>query len=74
MKNWKVFDECTIGEEKFAILVNDVTMEAVEMFWNAENGEWDADFSYSGLKADSYDVAGALDFEGCRKAGYNFLA
>ena len=67
----KIMDTCTIGEKRFAILVNEENMEAYEAIWDGEN--WETDFSYDSLGIDSFEVAGAMDFEGVEKMGYTFV-
>lgn len=67
----KVFQTAEVGGHKFAILLDDETMTAYEAVWT-ENG-WETDFSYSVLGIDSFDVAGALDFDEVRKMGYTFV-
>jgi antitoxin component of RelBE/YafQ-DinJ toxin-antitoxin module len=66
----KVYDSAEVGGQKFAILVDNEmnAYEAVEI-----NGEWETDFSYPSTGVDSFDVAGALNFEGAKKAGYKFV-
>lgn len=72
MKGYKIFDECQLNGEKFAILVNDEEMTAIEAVWDETEKAWNADFSYFALKINSFDVAEALDFDGCRTKGYKF--
>ena len=66
----KVFDTAEIGGKKLAILVDDKSMIAYEAVYL--DGGWETDFDYPSIGVDSMDVAGALDFEGARKAGYRF--
>lgn len=67
----RVYDECEVNGKKFAILVNDETKEAMEAAYI--DGHWDTDFSYPYIGVDPSDVAGSLDFDGCRKAGYRIV-
>lgn len=73
INGWKVCEECVIGEERFAIIVNDEDMTAMEAVWNSEAQDWNTDFSYAALTANSDDVFQTLDFESCKQAGYTFL-
>lgn len=73
MKNWRVYEQCEIEGNKFAILVNDETKEAKEVIWDKQNNEWTTDFSYWALKIDMINVAEMIDFNKCRKEGYNFI-
>jgi len=66
----KVFDTAEIGGKKLAILVDDGSMIAYEAVYL--DGGWETDFDYPSIGVDSMDVAGALDFEGARAAGYRF--
>lgn len=68
----KIYDSCKINGRKVAILVNDKEKVACEAVWN-EEGYWDTDISYSTLGIDSGEIAENLDFEGARKAGYEFV-
>ena len=71
MKNLRVFQTAEVGGHKFAILLDDETMTAYEAVWT-ENG-WETDFSYPALDIDSFDVAGALNFDAVSKMGYKFV-
>jgi hypothetical protein len=71
MKNLRVFQTAEVGGRKFAILLDDETMTAYEAVWT-ENG-WETDFSYPALGIDSFDVAGALDFDAVKEMGYTFV-
>ena len=64
------YDTVEISGRKFAILLDDETMTAYETVWT-EDG-WETDFDYPSIGVDSMDVAGTLDFEGARAAGYRF--
>jgi hypothetical protein len=67
---FKVFDTAEVSGKRFAILVDDDTMrayEAVEI-----DGEWETDFDYPSIGVDSFDVAGALDFNRAKAKGYSF--
>ena len=66
----KVFSTAEVGGKSFAILIDDKTMQAYEAVYL--DGGWETDFDYPSIGVDSMDVAGALDFEGARKAGYRF--
>ena len=69
----KVYDEAVVSGKRFAILVDDQTKEAYEAVWSEKLNNWNTDFSYPVIGVDSFDVAGSLDFEGCRNAGYTFV-
>jgi len=64
------YDTVEISGRKFAILLDDETMTAYEAVLDADG--WETDFDYPSIGVDSMDVAGALDFEGARAAGYRF--
>jgi len=73
--NWRTYDaaEFLADDGKAVIIgirVNDATGEAHEAVLDADG--WDSDFDYPSIGIDSSDVAGALDFEGARAAGYRF--
>jgi hypothetical protein len=70
MKGYRVFDEATLRDQRFAILVDEETRTAYEAVWDGER--WETDFSHHALKTDAMDVAEALDFTGARAAGYRF--
>ena len=67
----KIMDACIIKGKKIAIMVNEETMEAYEVVWNGES--WETDFSYDSLGIDSFEVAGAMDFQKIEKMGYSFV-
>jgi len=67
----RVYDTVEVSGRKFAILLDDESMTAYEAVWT-ENG-WETDFSCPAVGVDSFDVAGALDFEGVREMGYTFI-
>lgn len=67
----RVFQTVEISGRKFAILLDDETMTAYEAVWN-EDG-WETDFSYPSLGVDSFDVAGALNFDAVKEMGYTFV-
>ena len=69
--NWRTFDAAEIDGKIVGIRVNDKTGEAHEAVLDPYYG-WDSDFDYPSIDIDSSDVAGALDFEGARAAGYRF--
>jgi hypothetical protein len=66
----KVYQETTLNGERFAILVNESTKEALDAVFY--NGRWETDFSHFALKTSADEVAAALDYDGARKAGYRF--
>lgn len=68
----RVYDECAIKDERFAILVNDETKEAFEAVWDGEG--WNTDFSYPSIEVDADEAYDSLDFDGCRDAGFKFIA
>ena len=70
-KNYKVFQTAEISGRKFAILLDDEEKRAYEAVWT-ENG-WETDFSYPSLGVDSFNVAGALDFDVVKEMGYTFV-
>ena len=67
---WRTYDAAEIDGKIVGIRVNDVTGEAREAVLDSDG--WETDFDYPSIGVDSMDVAGALDFEGARKAGYRF--
>lgn len=67
----RVFQAAEISGRKIAILLDETTRTAYEAVWT-ENG-WETDFSYPALGIDSFDVAGALDFEAVKEMGYTFV-
>lgn len=69
----RVYDEAVVSGKRFAILVDDQTKEAYEAVWSEKLNNWNTDFSYPVIGVDSFDVAGELDFDGCRNAGYTFV-
>lgn len=74
----KVFQEATVNGRRFAILLDDETMEAFEAVWIEDNsfadgGYWETDFSYAHIGVDPSDVAGELDFFKVRQMGYKFV-
>ena len=69
--NWRTFDAAEIDGKIVGIRVNVKTREAHEAVLDPYHG-WDSDFDYPSIGIDSSDVAGALDFEGARAAGYRF--
>lgn len=68
----RVIDSCKIKGIKIAILVNDETMEAYEAIWDETQDDWETDFSYPHLDIDSFEVAGAMDFQKVESMGYTF--
>ena len=58
---------------KNCLCLNNSCQGTQEAVWNNELNDWNTDFSYATIGVDSFDVAGSLDFEGCRKAGYTFI-
>ena len=70
IESWRTFDAAEIDGKIVGIRVNDATGEAHEAVLDADG--WDSDFDYPSIGIDSSDVAGALDFEGARAAGYRF--
>jgi len=73
--NWRTYDAAEFvgyyGKTVIiGIRVNDATGEAHEAVLDSDG--WDSDISYAAIGIDSSDVAGALDFEGARAAGYRF--
>ena len=69
----RVYDETVVNNVRFAILTDEETKEAYEAVWSEELNDWNTDFSYPVIGVDSFDVAGELDFDGCRNAGYTFV-
>lgn len=73
--NWRTFDaaEFLSDDGKTVIIgirANDKTGEAHEAVLDSDG--WDSDFDYPSIGVDSFDIAGSLDFEGARAAGYRF--
>lgn len=68
--DWHTFDAAVVNGRIIGIRVNDKTGEAHEAVLDSDG--WDSDISYAAIGIDSSDAAGALDFEGARKAGYRF--
>lgn len=66
----KVFEEVAVGNEKFAILLDEESMTAHEAVWDGQR--WNTEFSYPSLSISSLDVAESLDFDAARKLGYTF--
>jgi len=70
--NWRVYQECILSGVRVAILTNDEEMVAMEAIWDDTEKRWETDFSYPCIGIDPLEVAGALDFQTCRYAGYAF--
>lgn len=67
----RIFDTCLVDGERYAILVDEASKLAYEAVWDAQTETWETDFNFpDGVS--SFDVAGELDFDGCREAGYTF--
>lgn len=70
---WRVFEEAEAHGFRFAILVDDLTMDAAWAIWNEERGGWDTDFSIPQYDDEEYlDLSEYLDPEEVRALGYRF--
>ena len=67
----RVFQTAEVGGRKFAILLDDESMTAYEAVWTENNG-WETDFCCPAIGIDSFDIAGALDFDAVKEMGYIF--
>ncbi len=68
-----VFETTEIKNNTIAILLDNENMEAYEAVYDEEQDDWETDFDYDSLGIDSFDVAGALDFQRVEKMGYTFV-
>lgn len=70
---WRVFEETEIRGFRFAILVDDLTMEAAWAIWREELNRWDTDFSLPHDDDEEYwSLSEFLDPEDARALGYRF--
>ncbi len=67
----KVFQTAELEGRKFAILLDDEEKTAFEAVLT-EDG-WETDFCCPAVGVNSFDLAGALDYEVVRKMGYSFV-
>ena len=70
---WRVFEETEARGFRFAILVNDLTMEAAWAIWRNDEETWDTDFSIPRSVDEEYwHLSEYLDSEEVRALGYRF--
>jgi len=70
---WRVFEETETHGYRFAILVNDLTMDAAWAIWRWERDGWDTDFSIPLSEDEEYwYLDECLDSEKVRALGYRF--